>query len=88
MSHLPRLLKITSAAAKYRLHQLSPLTARSWVIRSVMAIVGLPWTGNAARHLSPEQRLRTALEELGPIYIKFGQLLSTRRDFLPHALAD
>ena len=26
--------------------------------------------------------LRLALEELGPIYIKFGQLLSTRRDFL------
>lgn len=29
-----------------------------------------------------------ALEELGPIYIKFGQLLSTRRDFLPEELAD
>ncbi len=88
MSHLPRLLKIISVAAKYRLHQLSPLTARSWLIRLIMGIVGLPWAGHAARRLSPEQSLRTALEELGPIYIKFGQLLSTRRDFLPHALAD
>lgn len=88
MSHLPRLLKIISVAAKYRLHTLSPLTARSWRIRLVMTAMGLPWTGNAARRLSPEQSLRTALEELGPIYIKFGQLLSTRRDFLPHALAD
>ena len=28
------------------------------------------------------------MEELGPIYVKFGQLLSTRRDFLPDDLAD
>ncbi|MCB1631327.1 MAG: ubiquinone biosynthesis regulatory protein kinase UbiB [Pseudomonadales bacterium] len=33
-------------------------------------------------------RLRRALEELGPIFIKFGQLLSTRRDLIPSDLAD
>jgi ubiquinone biosynthesis protein len=33
-------------------------------------------------------RLRLALEELGPIYIKLGQLVSTRRDFLDPELAD
>jgi ubiquinone biosynthesis protein len=33
-------------------------------------------------------KLRMALEELGPIFIKFGQVLSTRRDFLPRAVAD
>ncbi len=33
-------------------------------------------------------RLRLAMEELGPLYIKFGQLLSTRRDFLDIDLAD
>ena len=33
-------------------------------------------------------RIRLALEELGPIYVKFGQLLSTRRDLLPIDLAD
>ncbi len=32
-------------------------------------------------------RLRKTMEELGPIYVKFGQLLSTRRDFLPDDLA-
>ncbi|MBC52315.1 MAG: ubiquinone biosynthesis regulatory protein kinase UbiB [Gammaproteobacteria bacterium] len=88
MTHLPRLLKIIAVAAKYRLHSLSPLTARSWRVRLIMGLAGLPWTGHAVRRLSPEQRLRTALEDLGPIYIKLGQLLSTRRDFLPHALAD
>ena len=33
-------------------------------------------------------RLRHALEELGPIFVKFGQMLSTRRDLLPPDIAD
>src|ERR1700678_277732 len=33
-------------------------------------------------------RLRHALEHLGPIFVKFGQLLSTRRDLLPTDIAD
>ncbi|HEY0906179.1 MAG TPA: ubiquinone biosynthesis regulatory protein kinase UbiB [Methylophilus sp.] len=42
------------------------------------------------RH-APEQRairLRLALERLGPIFVKFGQMLSTRRDLLPADVAD
>ncbi|HSV84612.1 MAG TPA: ubiquinone biosynthesis regulatory protein kinase UbiB [Ramlibacter sp.] len=34
------------------------------------------------------QRLRQALEALGPIFVKFGQVLSTRRDLLPQDVAD
>jgi ubiquinone biosynthesis protein len=34
------------------------------------------------------ERLRLALEELGPIFVKFGQALSTRRDLLPVDIAD
>jgi len=34
------------------------------------------------------QRLRLALENLGPIYVKFGQVLSTRRDLVPADIAD
>jgi ubiquinone biosynthesis protein len=34
------------------------------------------------------ERLRLALEELGPIFMKFGQMLSTRRDLLPRDIAD
>ncbi|HWT21067.1 MAG TPA: ubiquinone biosynthesis regulatory protein kinase UbiB, partial [Variovorax sp.] len=34
------------------------------------------------------ERLRQALEELGPIFVKFGQVLSTRRDLLPPDIAD
>ncbi len=34
------------------------------------------------------QRLRMALEDLGPIFVKFGQVLSTRRDLMPPDIAD
>ena len=36
----------------------------------------------------PAERLRLALEALGPIFVKFGQVLSTRRDLLPPDIAD
>jgi ubiquinone biosynthesis protein len=88
VSHLPRLLRIVSVAAKYQLHHLSPVTAHSLTLRLLLGAIGLPWTGAAVRRHPAPQRLRMALEELGPIYIKFGQLLSTRRDFLPSDLAD
>lgn len=40
------------------------------------------------RKRSIGERIRLALEELGPIFVKFGQALSTRRDFIPEAIAD
>src|SRR4051812_17055257 len=43
----------------------------------------------AGRRRGPRgQRLREALERLGPIFVKFGQVLSTRRDLLPLDIAD
>ena len=55
-----------------------------------------PWLSSIARVVSfgrnlraPRgQRLRMALEHLGPIFVKFGQVLSTRRDLLPADVAD
>ncbi|HSV46532.1 MAG TPA: ubiquinone biosynthesis regulatory protein kinase UbiB [Ramlibacter sp.] len=55
-----------------------------------------PWLARVARVLTfgrslqaPRgQRLREALEHLGPIFVKFGQLLSTRRDLMPADIAD
>jgi ubiquinone biosynthesis protein len=55
-----------------------------------------PWLSSLARLVSggrnlsaPRgQRLREALEHLGPIFVKFGQVLSTRRDLLPADVAD
>lgn len=48
-----------------------------------------PWTWfERRRGESRGERLRLALEELGPIFIKLGQALSTRRDLLPLDIAD
>ncbi len=55
-----------------------------------------PWLLRVARVLTigrkldaPRgQRIRLALESLGPIFVKFGQVLSTRRDLLPVDIAD
>jgi ubiquinone biosynthesis protein len=48
-----------------------------------------PWTWfQRGAGVTRGERLRLALEELGPIFIKFGQALSTRRDLLPIDIAD
>ncbi len=48
-----------------------------------------PWTWFQRRSARTRgERLRLALEELGPIFVKFGQALSTRRDLLPTDIAD
>jgi len=46
------------------------------------------WRDQAQLKKSPGARLREALEALGPIFVKFGQMLSTRRDLLASDLAD
>lgn len=49
----------------------------------------LPWNWFGNRSNKPRaQRLRQTLEDLGPVFVKFGQLLSTRRDMLPEDIAD
>ena len=62
----------------------------------VLTSFNKPWLGVLARIVSSGrnldaprgQRLREALERLGPIFVKFGQVLSTRRDLLPPDIAD
>ena len=46
-----------------------------------------PWNWRPHKHRSRGKNLCLALEALGPIYIKFGQALSTRRDFIPDDIA-
>lgn len=47
-----------------------------------------PWNWFRSEDQSRGVRLRKSLEELGPIFVKFGQMLSTRRDLLPDDIAD
>ncbi len=79
-----RLLKILRVAVKYGLDEIAisglkvPRTAK--LIDTVIF-----WRDISAPR---GERLRLALEELGPIFVKFGQVLSTRRDLMPADLAD
>lgn len=56
---------------------------RPW-LKALRRVVSLGRNLDAPRG----QRLREALEQLGPIFVKFGQVLSTRRDLLPPDIAD
>ena len=47
----------------------------------------LPWHWFRGEMPPRSQRIRRSLEELGPIFVKFGQMLSTRRDLLPDDVA-
>jgi ubiquinone biosynthesis protein len=47
-----------------------------------------PWNWLPRRREPRAVRIRKALEDLGPIYVKFGQILSTRRDLLPDDIAE
>ncbi len=81
-SHLFRSIKIFYVILKYGLDRvlfrLPLFRAFKWI-----AWINPFYWRMRAMHLSRGERLRLALEELGPLFVKFGQLLSTRRDFLP-----
>ncbi|MFN2348761.1 MAG: ubiquinone biosynthesis regulatory protein kinase UbiB, partial [Thioalkalivibrio sp.] len=47
-----------------------------------------PWNWFRGKRAGRGERIRRTLEDLGPIFIKFGQMLSTRRDLLPDDIAD
>ena len=47
-----------------------------------------PWNWVPRKRGPRGVRIRKALEELGPIYVKFGQILSTRQDLLPDDIAE
>ncbi|HUJ87879.1 MAG TPA: ubiquinone biosynthesis regulatory protein kinase UbiB [Burkholderiales bacterium] len=78
MSRLLRLLRIISIGLRFGLYQLVPRFEHNRVI----ALFARSDAGPRA------VRLRRALETLGPIFVKFGQVLSTRRDLLPPDIAD
>ena len=82
-----RLLKKFSVGIRFGLDQLildHEPTGRLAILGAILRRV-LFWRDLSA---SRGARLRMALEALGPIFVKFGQVLSTRRDLLPMDIAD
>ncbi|RQO44936.1 ubiquinone biosynthesis regulatory protein kinase UbiB [Variovorax sp. KBW07] len=75
---------IVWVALRYGLDELVLTSFQKPWLRVVARIVSVGRNLDAPRG----QRLREALERLGPIFVKFGQVLSTRRDLLPPDIAD
>ena len=82
-----RLLQIQRALVRHRLDEFVQATHVYRPLRYLYYFS--PWTWfQRSSGGSRGERLRLALEELGPIFVKFGQALSTRRDLLPLDVAD
>lgn len=88
VSFLFRLVSILNVIAKYRLGEFLRGKPGARLVWFLLLPFSLLWVFSRLGRHPKEVRLRLALQELGPIYIKLGQLLSTRRDFLDLALAD
>jgi ubiquinone biosynthesis protein len=82
----PRLLRIAATLVRYRLDDLVDGAHLFRPIKWLRPL--LPRTRADLASLARGARLRLALIELGPIFVKFGQILSTRRDLLPADVAD
>jgi ubiquinone biosynthesis protein len=82
----PRLLRIAATLVRYRLDDLVDAAHLFRPLKLVRPLLPRPRADMA--QLSRGARLRLALIELGPIFVKFGQILSTRRDLLPADIAD
>jgi ubiquinone biosynthesis protein len=84
---LVRLLEIQRVLVRHGLDDYVRETHLYRPLRFVFFLSPLVWF-EQRRSMSRGARLRLALEELGPIFVKFGQAVSTRRDLLPPDIAD
>ncbi len=70
-------------------HGLDEIILTTPLLRPVRFLLYLlPWNWVRRTRAPRAVRLRRALEDLGPIFVKFGQIISTRRDLLPEDIAD
>jgi len=84
---LSRLLQIQRVLVRHGLDEIILATHLFRPLRFAFYLSPATWF-HRERGGSRAERLRLALEELGPIFMKFGQTLSTRRDLLPRDIAD
>lgn len=81
-----RLLHINRILVRHGLDEIILATHLFRPFRFVLYL--LPWHWLRAKQLPRAIRIRRALEDLGPIFVKFGQALSTRPDLLPPDIAE
>jgi ubiquinone biosynthesis protein len=80
IASVKRAYQVLRTLLHYGLDELLPSHLVPWYLR--LARLSLFWLRNRHRHKSGGERLKLAMQELGPVYIKLGQMLSTRRDLL------
>lgn len=85
ISRLARLMQINFILFRYSLDELLLSLHR---FRPLRYFIYLNPYRRVNKKISRGERIRLALEDLGPIFVKFGQALSTRRDFIPIDIAD
>jgi len=86
---LQRLMRLVRITAVFIRHGLDEVILAIPPLRPVRFLLYLlPWNWVSVHQAPRAVRLRRALEELGPIFVKFGQILSTRRDLLPEDIAE
>lgn len=85
MRRIARLCFIFFTAWRYGLLPLLRDLLKPGIRRGLLTI--LCWL-SPGTHLPRGERIRLSLEALGPIFVKFGQVLSTRRDLLPDDIAN
>lgn len=83
---LRRFYHILKTLLQYGLDQLVPLQWQPWYFRTVRSLAF--WLRNKHPNKTEGERLRLALQQLGPVWVKFGQMLSTRRDLFPAQWVD
>ena len=86
MIKLRRFFTILWVISRYRLDEFIPVKQLPMPLKVLFFFA--PWHVFPKPSISRGERVRLALETLGPIFIKFGQILSTRRDLLPDDMAD
>lgn len=86
LNELRRLYQIIKVHLEYGLDELLPEHQLSRFPRLLRSI--LFWITPRHSEKPLGERLRLALQELGPVWIKFGQMMSTRRDLFPEHIAD
>jgi ubiquinone biosynthesis protein len=80
------MLKISAILSRYRLDEFLEATHAYRPMRLLRLVT--PWSRIDLEGKSRGERLRLALTEMGPIYVKFGQIVSTRRDLVAPDIAD
>ncbi|MFH7347944.1 AarF/UbiB family protein [Acinetobacter variabilis] len=81
--HVSRLLELWRIAAHYRLDTLFPAEELPEKARHILSLIRMHPAAWSSRERKNPLKLKLALEEMGPLAIKLGQLLSTRRDLIP-----